>query len=133
MKTYLLGFLISVISFVAATLLINGLSYGHNLEVLAKAAGVFGILEIFIRPVIKILLLPLNFLTMGFLSGVGGIVILWLMSILVPGFSLNDTSFPGFSIYNLALPSYHLGVILTTIVAAAVISLLSSILYWITR
>lgn len=133
MKAYLQSFLISALSFIAATFLLNGLNYGHNLETLAKAAAIFSVLEVFVRPIIKILLMPFNFLTMGLLSGIGGLVIIWLMSLVVPGFSLSETIFPGFSIYGMGISSYHVSAIFTAILAAFVISIISSILYWITK
>src|SRR5215467_10568069 len=97
MKAYLLAFLTSAIAFAAATFIVNGLDYGHNLETLLKISAIFGLLEIFARPIIKILLLPLNFLTMGLLSGVTGIVIIYAMSLVNIGFSLKESSSPAFS------------------------------------
>jgi putative membrane protein len=133
MKTYLLGFLVQALSFVVVALLVNGLNYGHSVETLVKAAAIFGLLEVFLRPLIKILLMPFSFLTMGLLSGIGGLVTLWIMSLVVPGFSLVDTSFPGFTVYGFAISSYHVSAIFTTIIAAFIISLLSSIFFWIAK
>jgi len=133
MKAYLLGFFISAAAFTATTFLINGLNYGNDIQTLGKAAAVFGILEVCVRPIIKILLLPFNFLTMGLLGGVGGLIILWIMTIVLPGFSLTDTTFPAVSIHNFAIPAYRLSVLFTAIISATVISLISWVFYWLTK
>ena len=133
MKAYLLAFLTSALAFAAATFIVNGLNYGHSSENLIKIAAIFGLLEIFVRPIIKILLLPLNFLTMGLLSGIGGVAILWLMSIVNIGFSLSDTTFPAFSAYGVGFPGYQVGPIFTLILGAVVISIISAILFRFTK
>jgi uncharacterized membrane protein YvlD (DUF360 family) len=133
MKTILLGFVISVIAFTTATFLLPGLNYHGQTELLLKAAALFGLLNIFARPILKLLLMPLNFLTMGFLSGIGGLIILWLLTVILPGFSITNSVFPGYSFGGLGIPAYQLNVLLTAIFGAAIISLISSSLYWLTR
>lgn len=133
MKYYLLGFVISAVAFAIATFLIPGLNYHNDSTILMKAAGVFGLLNVFLRPLIKILLLPLNFLTFGLLSGLTGLIVLLLVTLIVPGFSLSDTVFPGYMLLGVQLPSYQLNVIPTTILGAAVISLITSTLYWLAK
>lgn len=133
MKSYLLGFVISAVAFAIGTFLVPGLNYHNDSTILLKAAGVFGLLNVFLRPIIKVLLLPLNFLTFGLLSGVTGLVVLILVTLIIPGFSLTDTVFPGYTLAGLHLPAYTLNVVLTTIGGAAVISLISSTLYWLTK
>lgn len=129
MKAYLLAFLTSALAFAAATFIVNGLDYGHNYNTLLKISLIFGLLEIFARPLIKILLLPLNFLTMGLLSGITGVVILYLMSLVNIGFSLKDTTSPAFGSHGVSFPSYHVGQIFTLLIGALVISIISAILY----
>jgi putative membrane protein len=133
MKGYLLSFIISTLAFMSTTFVITGLNYHGNTTVLLEVSAAFGLLEVFVRPILKLLLLPLNFLTLGFLSGVSGLLIIWLLTVLVPRFSLTDTHFPGYTISHITIPSFDLNVFLTALIGALLISVISSILYWITK
>ncbi len=132
-KTYLLGFIISAIAFVIATFFLPGLNYGGNSDTLVRASIVFSLLNTFVRPILKIVLLPLNFLTLGLLGGLTGLILLWLVSVLVPGFTITASHFGGLTFGSVSLPSYDLNAILTLIVGAFVIGVVTSALYWITK
>lgn len=133
MKFYLLGFIISFLAFLITAFLLPGLNYHGNSTTLLEAGGIFSVLNLIVRPILKILLMPLNFLTMGFLGGISGLILLWLLTVVYPAFSLTDTHFPGYALLGISIPSYDLNVFLTTIIGATVISLISSTLYWLTR
>jgi putative membrane protein len=132
-KTYLLGFVISIIAFGIATFFLPGLSYGGDKDVLFRAALAFALLNTFLRPVINILIMPINFLTLGLLGGLSGLVLLWLVSVLVPGFIITDSHFQGYIYGPLSVPPYDLNAIVTAVVGALFIGLVSSALYWLIR
>ncbi len=54
----------------------------------ACAAAVLGMFNVFFRPVILILTLPLNVLTLGFLTFIINAIMLLLVSGLIPGFEV---------------------------------------------
>ncbi len=53
------------------------------------AAGAIGLVNSFIRPVLSLLTLPLNFLSLGLFSLVVNGLCFWLASVAVPGFYVN--------------------------------------------
>ncbi len=53
------------------------------------AAGAIGLVNSFIRPVLSLLTLPLNFLSLGLFSLVVNGLCFWLASVVVPGFYVN--------------------------------------------
>lgn len=53
------------------------------------AAGAIGLINSFIRPVLSLLSLPLNFLSLGLFSLVINGLCFWLASVVVPGFYVN--------------------------------------------
>jgi len=53
------------------------------------AAGAIGLVNSFIRPVLSLLTLPLNFLSLGLFSFVINGLCFWLASVAVPGFYVN--------------------------------------------
>lgn len=130
MKKHLLGFVISVVAFVVATFLLPGLSYQGNTEILIKSGVVFALLNTFVRPVIHLLLMPLNFLTLGLLGGLTGLILLWLLSVLVPGFSIGDSNFAGYVAGPLSIPPYQINSLLTALFGASLIGIISTALFW---
>lgn len=53
------------------------------------AAIVIGFVNAFIGPIVKVLSLPLTFITLGLFSFVVNGILLWLASVIVPGFAMN--------------------------------------------
>ena len=72
--------------FVAALLGLVG--YGDGFLTLLFAALVFGVINVLIRPVVTILSLPAIVLTFGLFIFVVNALMLWLTSIVVPGFEV---------------------------------------------
>ena len=71
-----------------------GFSYGSNLKSLLLAAIVLGLANLFIRPLLKIIFLPVNLITFGLFSWFINVIILYIVVSLVPhlqvsGFTLN--------------------------------------------
>lgn len=54
------------------------------------AVLVLGLLNIFIRPILLFLTLPINILTLGLFTFVINAVLLYLVAVVVPGFHLNS-------------------------------------------
>lgn len=53
------------------------------------ASLVLGLVNLVIRPIVRLLALPLTLLTLGLFGWVINALMLWLVSALVPGFSVN--------------------------------------------
>ena len=69
--------------------LIPSVSYGGWIT-LILAGIVLAALETLVRPVLKLLFLPINVITLGLFSWVINVVILWLATYLVPGFQIGN-------------------------------------------
>lgn len=86
-----MGFILILILNALALLLVARLIKGiriNSFGVALIAALVLGLLNALIRPVLFILTLPLNFLTLGLFTFVINAFILWLAAVLVPGFAI---------------------------------------------
>jgi len=59
-----------------------------SLTALIFASIIFAILFHFIKPILNILLFPVNFVTLGLFSALINIFLLWLVEYLVPGFTI---------------------------------------------
>ncbi|UCB53629.1 MAG: phage holin family protein [Candidatus Zixiibacteriota bacterium] len=79
-------FVTAVSIFVVANLF--GLIYVESLQVLVLAALVLGILNAFVRPMLLLLTLPINILSLGFFTLVVNAFLLYAVAGLVPGFEI---------------------------------------------
>lgn len=61
-----------------------------SLTTLIIASIVLTILYSVVRPVLKLLFLPINVITLGLFSGIINIFLLWLGTYLVPGFHIQE-------------------------------------------
>ncbi|MBT3249187.1 MAG: phage holin family protein [Candidatus Pacebacteria bacterium] len=66
-----------------------------NWTTLALAAVVLTLLNKIARPVLKILFLPINVVTLGLFSVVLNVALLWLVTYLVPGFHIEAMTLLG--------------------------------------
>lgn len=80
------------------------------------AAIVFEFLFTILKPILKLLFLPINIVTLGLFSALLNIFLLWLVTYLVPGFHIG----------NLQLFGYDLNQFLTLVTTAFFISIIQS-------
>lgn len=79
--------LITALSLIAISYLVPGISVSSFYTALIVAI-VFGILNIFVKPLIVLLTLPINILTLGLFTLVINAFLFWLASNFVPGFAV---------------------------------------------
>lgn len=63
----------------------------NNWLTLVLASIVLTLLDSLVRPILKLLTLPINIITLGLFSSVINAVMLWLTTYLVPGFAISNT------------------------------------------
>ncbi len=72
-----------------AAWIFSGISVGGSAATLIVAALVYGILATFIKPLLKLLTLPLAIVTLGIAWFFVAMFILWLTDVIVSGFSID--------------------------------------------
>ncbi len=61
-----------------------------SLSAAVVAAVVIGVVNTFIRPIIQIIALPISLLTFGIAAFLINVALLWLVSLIVPGFTIDS-------------------------------------------
>jgi len=130
-KTILKHFIINTVSLYAVSLVVSGIVFTEGTYSLLLAGIVLTLTSMIIRPVINLLLLPLNLITFGLFRWVGFAITLYLVTLIVPGFKLADFVFKGFSSYWFTIPAISLPGILAFIAFSFLISIVASFGYWI--
>ena len=109
----LIKWLVYSLVIVAAAYILPGISV-TSFYVALIAGAVLGLINLIIRPIVKILTLPINFLTLGLFAFVINALLVLLTSYLVPGFRVANfwwallLSFI-ISIVNFSLKHYNRG------------------------
>lgn len=130
MKTVLRYYLINLVSLYSTTQIIAGLTYSGGLVALLTGGAVFTIINLLLVPLIKILLLPINLLTLGFFSWTSNVLALYALTSFLPQFKLAPYQFPGFEYGGFSLPALDLTTLWVAIAASFLIGLFTHLLQW---
>jgi putative membrane protein len=85
----LLNWLSDALALAAACWIFSGITVGGSAGTLILAALVYGILATLVKPLLKLLTLPLAILTLGIAWFFVAMFILWLTDVIVSGFAIN--------------------------------------------
>lgn len=85
----LIHWVVSFIAIVVAAYLVPGVTH-DSLVSLALLAVVLGVINVFFKPVIKLLTLPINIVTLGLFSLIVNALLVMLAAMIVPGFDVAD-------------------------------------------
>jgi putative membrane protein len=85
MRRILLKWLINALALLVTTYVVKGIEV-TGASALLLAAAVLGILNALIRPILIILTLPINIITLGLFTLVINGTMLWLVAVIIKGF-----------------------------------------------
>lgn len=88
MKNIIIKFVIIGLSLYAADWLIDSIHF-TDWKSIVIAAIVFGLINVFFKPILVMLTLPITFLTLGLFLLVINVLLYWLTAEIVPGFSID--------------------------------------------
>lgn len=89
MGAFLRSFLSSTLTLIVLAWLVPAVQFS-NWVALAIAALVLLFLQSIVKPILKVLFLPVTFVTFGLFSIVINVIIIWLATFLVPGFVIRN-------------------------------------------
>lgn len=130
MKGLIRSFVFNLFVLQLAVELIPGVSYKGGFSTLALTAITLAIFNLLVKPVINLLLLPINLLTLGMFRWVVNVIILYLLTTVIPNFSIQGFLFPGFSYQNFSLDSVFISSFWNTVLTSFFLSFVLSLLYW---
>lgn len=129
-KKLIRAFLVNVFALWLTAQVVSGLSYHQQIKILAMAAGVLTLANYLIKPLIKILLLPLNVITLGTFRWVVHVIILFLVTYAVPGFTITSFYFTGFSYSGVSVAGAQISLVGSYVVCSLIIGFITACLFW---
>jgi putative membrane protein len=73
-----------------ASAFIDGISYTHDFWILVLAGLVFGLVNLLVKPIVKLLALPLIVITLGIVLFFINMLMLYITAWIVPGFTISS-------------------------------------------
>jgi len=133
MKSLIKATFLNLIVLYLADLVLPGFNLDNYFKTLVTAAFVFTILDKIVKPLLKILLLPINLVTLGLFRWVVSVITLILLEALVTGISINPFFFSGFNYQLFSIAPFQVGLILSYIVTSITIRLISVSVRWLIK
>lgn len=119
--------LVTIYALLAHNQIWQNLTFNPSVSVLIKVALILSLFEIILKPIIKLLLLPINILTLGtirlFINTLG----LYLAVFLIEGFSVSNISAPVSVFLGFNLPRFQFNGFFAYLVSSLTINLILSI------
>lgn len=133
MKKYLRQFFVNFLSFWLTGKLITGVYFGQGLKTMALAAVSLTAINLIIKPLIKILLLPINFLTLGGFRWLINVLALYLVTQIVSQFEISSFLFEGFTYQGFSIPEISFSTFWAYVIASFFLSLVTTFLLWLSK
>lgn len=133
MRGILKHFVINIVVLYLVTQWFSGLSIANGWQGLIIAGIGLTLVNFLARPVINLLLLPINLITFGFFKWVSAALTLYLTTLVVPGFSVAGFYFGGLASPWIDLPTINFSGFLAFIAFSFVLSVLTSLIHWVVK
>lgn len=129
-KKFLRSFVIHTFAIYLVAQNLGGVFYSGDPAILALGGVALSLVEAFVRPILNLLLLPFNLITLGVFRWIVNVFTLYLATLLVRGFSVSAFSYPGATIGGFVIPQMEFSLVWAYVVVALSISIISSLFFW---
>jgi len=133
MRRLLRLYLSNCLALAVVSYLVSGITIEGGVISIFIIGGLLTLMNIFLKPVLKVFTLPLNFISLGFFSWVLNVIILFLLTKIISQFKISEFDFSGFTNQGFSIPAFHFGWIETLVLGTVFISLITNLLRWITE
>ncbi|MFH0936814.1 MAG: phage holin family protein [Candidatus Daviesbacteria bacterium] len=133
MKSILRNYLVNLGALWITTQIFPALSITEGLKGLLIGALAFMAANILLVPLIKILLLPLNLLTVGIFSWLINVLAFYLLIKIIPNFQISTYYFSGLYYEGFSIPGMELSSLQVVVVAALLIGAIIHFINWLIK
>lgn len=130
MKSLLRHIFLNYLVIYLTDLIYPGFTVLSNFKTLLTAAVIWLLLNKIVKPIIKLLLLPINLITLNLFSWAIGFLTLFLLQVFADGVNISSYSFPGFISGGFAIPAFHLNIFLSYLVTSIFLNSIHTSITW---
>lgn len=129
MKAFLRNVLVNLICFWVISLILPAVDFSGKPEILLLASLALTATNIFIKPILNLLLLPLNLVTLGTFRWIINVIILFLVTMIIPDFKIRPFVFPGVAYKGFVIPQINVNLFWSFVIVSFVLSFVSNIIF----
>lgn len=129
MKSILKRVFVNFLCFLAVSGAIPAIDYSGKLLILITASVVLSVVNWLVKPILNLLFLPLNFITLGTFRWITNILLIYLVTIITPEFKITPFLFPGINFQGFIIPPIYFNLFFTYLLVAFLLSIISDIIY----
>jgi len=133
MKTILKHYVIDTVSLFLVSQLFSGLVFESGILTLLLTGLALVVTSLIVKPVINLLLLPLNLLTFGLFRWISSAIALYIVTLVIEEFKIAHFHFAGFSSTWVEIPTISLGGILSYVAFSFALTFLTSFVHWLLK
>lgn len=130
MKTLLRAIFLNVSTLFIVSRFYQGLLIKNDLKTFVSAAVVWWLLNKIIKPILKLLLLPINLITLGLFSWAVNAITIFLLQIVIKDISIHAYTFPGFFYQGFSIPTISFNLLFSYIITSFILYITHAILVW---
>lgn len=130
MKSLTRSVAISALSLFLLDQTVGGVHISGGIFTYILAGVLLSVLNTFLRPLLKLVTLPLNIATLGAFTIIINALILYLLTVLVPQISISPFSFNGVTFAGIIIPKIAFNSLFAHIVSATVLSGILTAIRW---
>lgn len=128
MRKLIVKILATTASFYVAQYFLAGIELDKTWSAYLITSLVFVIFNFFLSPIIKLLLLPINLLTLGLFRWLTNVLVLYLFDLVYDGIRIVGFSYPGLSSSIISLPPGPLALFWVLVLASLLMNLTYSLI-----
>jgi uncharacterized membrane protein YvlD (DUF360 family) len=132
-KKFIYNLIITSMIFYIVAKTVSGIETSDQLMHWIMMVGAYSIALALIKPILKFLTLPSNFLFHWLVGTVLGFGAFYAMTMIFPGIRITDTLIDGKSIGIISINPTHLSPIFTMVLGGAYGSFINTLLYWLKK
>ncbi|KKR29604.1 MAG: putative membrane protein [Candidatus Woesebacteria bacterium GW2011_GWA1_39_8] len=133
MKRLIRHYAIETYALYLTSLAASGMVFDKGLKTILFAGLMLTIANLFAKPVINLLLLPVNLVTFGIFRWVSSAITLYLVTLLVHDFKVTAFTFAGFSSKWIDIPEISFTGVLAFIGFSLFLSVITSFIFWLAK
>lgn len=133
MKHIIRVFLFNVFALWLSSQLLPTITVPNGWQPVLFAGLTLSLLMLIVKPILKILFIPINILTFGLLSWVINVIVIYLLTIFVPEIRINPWLFPGGTWAGFVIPSIHFTYLTALIASSLLITIIIDVLHYVSE
>lgn len=133
MKAKLTNILFYSFGLFMLTLVLPGVKITGGIPTFIIGGVVLSLMFLIIKPILSIITLPLNFITLGTFSFFINVIILYLLTVFVQSISINSFTFSGLKFAGFIVPKVFVNTFFAFVLASLLLSSVFTFLTWLIK